>query len=234
MNRRSIVGAATAVAASMALAGSALAAIAGFTNGSFESGDYHNGGLGFEKLDAPSTAITGWTVTSGNIDWIGTYWRAQDGAMSLDLNGTEPGAITQTLATTIGSTYFVSFHLSGNPNGGPVVKTLTVSATGAAPADYTFDTSAISNLAMGWTAQGYSFVATSTGSILTFASADAATAFGPALDNVDVTETVAAGGNCKDGGWQTMFDAQGNGFKNQGDCVSYLATDGRNPGSVAP
>jgi hypothetical protein len=33
---------------------------------------------------------------------------------------------------------------------------------------------------------------------------------------------------CKNGGWQTYKDASGNGFKNQGDCVSYVATHGKN------
>lgn len=33
---------------------------------------------------------------------------------------------------------------------------------------------------------------------------------------------------CKKGGWQTITDANGNHFKNQGDCVSYVATGGKN------
>lgn len=36
---------------------------------------------------------------------------------------------------------------------------------------------------------------------------------------------------CKKGGWESLTDADGNSFKNQGDCVSYVATGGRNPGS---
>jgi hypothetical protein len=36
---------------------------------------------------------------------------------------------------------------------------------------------------------------------------------------------------CKNGGWTTTTDDQGNGFKNQGDCVSYVATRGKNKGS---
>ena len=58
---------------------------------------------------------------------------------------------------------------------------------------------------------------------------------GPALDNVVVTETAATAAtkdDCKNDGWKTMKDRLGNGFKNQGDCVSYFATDGRNLGSV--
>jgi len=34
---------------------------------------------------------------------------------------------------------------------------------------------------------------------------------------------------CKKGGWMLRVDRFGNAFKNQGDCVSYVATGGRNP-----
>ena len=37
--------------------------------------------------------------------------------------------------------------------------------------------------------------------------------------------------DCKNGGWQTLVDGNGNPFKNQGDCVSYVATKGKNTGS---
>jgi len=233
MKRRSMIGIATALAASIALAGSAQA-FDGLANGSFESGDFNGGGAGFQTLDAGSTILTGWTVDAGSIDWVGPAWQARDGTKSVDLNGNAPGAISQTVATTVGNTYFVSFYLAGNPNGAPVVKTLTVSATGAAAATFTFDVSNTSNSAMGWRLEGYSFVATSVSSTLTFASGDTSGGTGPALDNVVVVETVAVGGNCKDDGWRTMTDDQGNGFKNQGDCVSHFATDGRNPGAVTP
>ena len=33
---------------------------------------------------------------------------------------------------------------------------------------------------------------------------------------------------CNDGGWQHLTDSTGAHFKNQGDCVSYVATDGGN------
>ena len=39
---------------------------------------------------------------------------------------------------------------------------------------------------------------------------------------------------CKKGGWETLVDSEGNSFKNQGDCVSYVATKGKNLGSIAP
>ena len=36
---------------------------------------------------------------------------------------------------------------------------------------------------------------------------------------------------CKKGGWMTMVDSEGNSFKNQGDCVSFVATGGKNLGA---
>jgi hypothetical protein len=36
---------------------------------------------------------------------------------------------------------------------------------------------------------------------------------------------------CKNDGWKSLFDNQGHAFKNQGDCISYVATKGKNPGN---
>jgi hypothetical protein len=43
--------------------------------------------------------------------------------------------------------------------------------------------------------------------------------------NADVIPLTA--GDCKKGGW-TRFHIDGATFKNQGDCVSFVATGGRN------
>ena len=250
MKRRSMVGAALAVVASLALAGSAMAA--GFTNGSFEntSNTYVDGGGGFMAA-VTGTTIPGWTVTTGNVDWINTYWQAEDGSFSLDLDGTQPGAISQTFATMPNATYFVQFYLSGNPDPNsycqyaadpttcpsPSDKTLTVTANGSQPGYYSFDTSFYGNghSSMDWQVEGYSFIATSSGTTLTFTSTTPG-GFGPALDNVTVTqEATATGAQCKDGGWKTMYDGSGAPFKNQGACVSYYATSGATPiGPAAP
>ena len=120
MHRRSGLGIALGLIATIALAGPAIA-FTGPTNGSFETGTYVDGGSGFEQLNAGDTSIDGWTVDSGSVDWIGTYWPAQDGSMSIDLSGADAGTLSQVLATTIGNTYTVSFALSGNPAGDPVV-----------------------------------------------------------------------------------------------------------------
>ena len=51
---------------------------------------------------------------------------------------------------------------------------------------------------------------------------------------IDPRPVPAATGDCKNGGWETLFDSAGNSFKNQGDCVSYVATKGKNLGAGTP
>jgi choice-of-anchor C domain-containing protein len=218
----------------MAFAGSTLAAFTGPTNGSFEdSGTYIDSGSGFQQLDAPDTSIDGWSVDAGSVDWIGTYWPAPDGAMSIDMSGADAGTLSQTFDTTIGNTYTVAFLLSGNPAGPPALKTLEVTATGGTVGMYSHDTTGTDLTTMVWLPQEYSFLATSATTTLSFVSTTAG-AFGPAIDNVVVTEDVAMKDDCKNGGWESMIDTAGNSFKNQGDCVSFFATKGKNPGAVPP
>jgi choice-of-anchor C domain-containing protein len=240
VKRRSTISAAIAVVASIVLAGSALAAFAGATNGSFETGSNDPGA--YEQLTAGSAVLTGWTIATGSIDWIGTYWPAAAGSKSLDMNGTGPGSISQILTTTIGKTYVVTFALSAHPAGPVAAYALTVGATGATSQAYTFDRAVNANTLsnMLWQARQYSFKATSATTTLSFASGVTAGAYGPALDNVVVTEKVASsstggpGAACKSGGWKTMVDKAGNHFKNQGDCVSHFASKGKNPGAGKP
>ncbi|HEY3084216.1 MAG TPA: choice-of-anchor C family protein [Candidatus Dormibacteraeota bacterium] len=237
MNRRPFVGPIAALIALFALPLNALAA-GDVTNGSFEDGAFTGGA--FETLAAGTAsagAMTGWTVTGGTVDWIGNYWTSEDGAMSLDMNGTPTGSIgtvgviSQTVATTVNNTYVVQFWLAGNPTCGPDTKTLIVSATGAAPVSYSFtNTSTTTYANMGWQQMGYSFVAAGSSTTLTFASDPSnASNCGAALDDVTTTETAAGGASCKGGGWQTMHNADGDPFKNQGDCVSFYATSGATP-----
>jgi choice-of-anchor C domain-containing protein len=217
----------------MAFAGGALAAFTGLTNGSFENGTFADNGSGFQQLNAGDTSIDSWTVGGNSVDWISTYWPAQDPAMSIDLSGADAGSLSQTFETTIGNTYTVSFQLSGNPEGPPTVKTLEVSATGGTVGLYSYDVSGNDLATMNWRAETYSFLATSASTTLSFVSTTSGP-YGPALDNVVVTEIVPTKDDCKDGGWESMIDTAGNSFKNQGDCVSFFATKGKNLGAVPP
>ena len=46
--------------------------------------------------------------------------------------------------------------------------------------------------------------------------------------------TPTSADQCKDGGWKSLTDSQGTAFKNQGDCVSFVATDGTNDAGNGP
>jgi choice-of-anchor C domain-containing protein len=174
---------ATAVVA-LGLAGSVQAAT--ITNGSFEQGTFSAGA--FDEVAAGSTAITGWTVGGGGVDWIGSFWVADDGVRSIDLTRVNPGSLSQNIATVIGQRYAVSFSLAGNPDsgGGPRIKNLDVTINGAGLANFTFDTTGRSNSNMGWVDEIYYFTASSANSLLTFSSNNGE-ARGPAIDLVSIS-----------------------------------------------
>jgi choice-of-anchor C domain-containing protein len=162
-----------------------------FDNGSFEVGALLNPGT-FDTLYAGSTELSGWTVLSGSIDFIGAYWAAAAGSQSIDMDGLSPGAISQTFDTVVGKTYTVLFDIAGNPDpsqSGYVStqpKSLLVSAAGLS-GTYSFDSTNTTKANMGWIEESFSFVATGDLTTLTFASLDAYnSAFGIALDNVRV------------------------------------------------
>ncbi len=165
-----------------ALPGASLAAP--FTNGGFEQGTDTGGG--FVTLPNGSTAITGWTITAGDVDYIGPYWQAGEGSRSLDMVGCQPGSISQTFDTLAGARYQVSFLMAGNPDGGPTVKSLRATAAGASQ-DFTFDITGATRGDMRWASRSFSFVATGTSTTLTFSNtSSAASCAGAALDGVSV------------------------------------------------
>ena len=149
-------------------------------NGSFEVGNYTGGG--FQTLGANSSVITGWTAN--NIDWINTYWTAQAGTKSVDLNATSIGSIEQSFGTTAGVQYLVEFYLSGNNAGLPVTKSLQVTADATTYND-TFVTTGNSLTNMGWVKKSFTFTADDASATLKFASTNSGS-FGPAIDNVTV------------------------------------------------
>jgi choice-of-anchor C domain-containing protein len=155
-------------------------------NGSFEDGNFTAGSS--DHLTAGSTDITGWSIDSGDIDWIGSLWVASNGSRSIDLNGFSSGTISQPFTTVPGETYTVTFDMAGNPQGtspcAQGVKTLEASAGGTSQT-FSFDTTGKTNSNMGWTQKSFSFVANSTTTTLTFESLTGS-ACGPALDNVKV------------------------------------------------
>jgi len=160
-----------------------------FQNGSFEDGTSPPTG-DYSLLGFNSTVITGWTVGGDSINWIHTYWSNSNGNYSLDLNGNEPGSISQTFDTVTGLQYEVLFDMAGNPEepGDPYpIKNLRVSAA-LSTTNYSFDTTSTSRTTMGWVQKSFFFTADSATATLTFTSLTNPTEgndlYGPALDNV--------------------------------------------------
>lgn len=83
----------------------------GLVNGSFET----------PHLSVPwqpyvTTPGFGWTVTSGDIDLIGSNWQASDGQQSIDINGFVAGSIYQDFTFPTSGLYVIKFDLSANPD----------------------------------------------------------------------------------------------------------------------
>ena len=172
-----------AIAALAALAPLAHASPELIANGGFESPVNAFSG-NFITL---GSGLDGWTINSGNVDLINNYWQPAGGSYSLDLNGSSAATISQSFATSVGTTYNVSFSMAGNHDGGGD-KTITVGVTD--PHSFSFALAGSSHAAMGWQAESFSFVATSAVSTLTFAGSPANSYYGAALDNVSVTAAV--------------------------------------------
>ena len=154
-------------------------------NGSFELGvSIPSSSLQLNAGD--STSLTGWNVTSGNIDYIGSLWTAGDGSRSLDLSGTTHGTIEQIIAGfTLGHSYRLSFLMAANTEGGPTIKSLQASI-GASTQTFTFDGTGHSNVNMGWSQRTLDFVATSSSMALDFTGLQDGL-YGTALDAVAIT-----------------------------------------------
>ena len=176
-----------------ALAATALIAFPAFAGNLVVDGDFANS-LGdwtnFVTGQTLPTAHNAWTVTSGNVDIINTYWtNPMPGQGSVDLDGYNPGAISQTLQTVAGQKYLLSFSLSGNPYDNPLkVLGVYLNDTLAAPT-YTVDVSHSSQGNMNWATETIAFQAGSDSTKLTFASLDSNqnSYWGPAVGNVSVS-----------------------------------------------
>lgn len=155
------------------------------TNGDFEASPGHVVG---------TTSLSGWVVHTGNIDRVAGLWPAllAGHGTVVDLNGHTIGGISQSFATTAGTTYVLTFEYGRNPdNTQSGNKPFDVSVIGSAFAASI--TNPPSNT--GWTAYTQMFTATGTTATLNFLSTTTApvyaptsqAAWGPLLDNVSVT-----------------------------------------------
>lgn len=181
----------------IALAASALGASAAhanlLTNGSFEAGGFVNQGSDTMSLPAGSTVITGWTVITDTTAWIGPTnpfgLTASDGSFFLDLSNYQAGApfagVMQTIATTPGSTYALTFDLGGSTFWGRP-DSLTASAAGTS-ATFTTPSTGTNN---DWYHETLLFVATAASTTVQLQGLAGFNYIG--LDNVSVDFVSAA------------------------------------------
>jgi choice-of-anchor C domain-containing protein len=156
-------------------------------NASFEDGT--NPGT-YTTVGVGQTNITGWTVSAGSVDYIGTYWQAAEGVRSVDLAGGSLGTLEQAIGDTVaGLSYMVTFALSKNPDGGAPTRTGTFQA-----GDETFNFSyALPNTRpnnMLWQDVSFTFFSEGPTTIRFAADASAGCCYGPAIDNVRITALV--------------------------------------------
>lgn len=163
------------------------------TNGSFETDVitfpfYENYGTGCSANCG--TSITGWTVTTNNVDLVSTIggWPAPayQGNQYLDLVGYgSTGGISQTFATAIGQRYNISFAYGNNP-GSTSFASADVTVAGFSTL-FSADFSTTSNI--GWRIVSGSFLADSASTTILFNEVVGGNNGGVLLDAVNIAPT---------------------------------------------
>jgi len=178
-----------AVVLAMTAASPASAAVL-IVNGGFEDATGFVGdGVGGMGLGVGATTLTGWTVITDAITWFGAnpYGLTGSGGSTrfLDLSGYTEGApfggVTQTVATSIGAEYRLTFDLGSHFMYGIPAK---IRATVGGVAQ-TFTSSVIAGNA--WETQTFDFTATSTSTVIDFLAVGGLNYIG--LDNVALVRT---------------------------------------------
>lgn len=154
-----------------------------FSNPGFEQPP----GIGTYRVFTTWSPPPGWVVENGTVEIVGPYWQAAEGSQSLDLNGIYDytGAIYQEAGTVPGHRYRIRFALAGNPEGGPVVKTVKVFWNNDLLGHLEFDTTGRSFTDMGWRYHEYMVTASTSVGRLKFQSTTPSFC-GPALDDISV------------------------------------------------
>jgi len=167
------------------------------TNPSFETPVVPVGN--FQVFNSGSTAITGWTVTGPagtnvgvvNTTFVqnGVTFEAQDGNQWLDLTGLNSNSsegIMQSVATTPGTNYILTFFI-GNTTGGGIFGTTSTDAlkiNGTQVGTFTNSNSAPSNL--NWQKFTFNFAAASVLTTIEFDNLDPSNDNSNGLDLVDL------------------------------------------------
>jgi choice-of-anchor C domain-containing protein len=157
------------------------------SNGGFETPALASGTSFTTYASGPLGA---WMVGGGGVDLIRNYWTPHGGFQSLDLNGSAAGSISQTVATTAGRYYTLSFWLAGNPDNSAnkVLNILFGSQNVGNVTHLWSNTQTRAN--MGWTQITFAnLLATSSSTTLTLSGVNAGP-WGAALDDFVLTQNV--------------------------------------------
>jgi choice-of-anchor C domain-containing protein len=153
------------------------------TNGGFEVGPSPGSATTVFAVD--SSAIAGWTVLSGSVDYLDGRWVTAQGSRCIDLVGSSAGTIAQTISGfDLGGRYRLTFLMAGNPEGGPTTKSLRASI-GSASQVFTFNGAGRAPGDMGWSSRTLDFIATNSTLTLRFDGLDGGI-YGAALDAVSI------------------------------------------------
>jgi choice-of-anchor C domain-containing protein len=139
------------------------------------NGDFEQPSIGaqqFQTITATSSLITGWQVTSGEVDIVSnSLWPAFTGTQSIDLVGVSTGTIEQDFATTPGMSYELTLRYSSNPFAPSFLYSATVSITGASQLfSQTVNHTGASVLNMNYQPLSSTFVANSAQTTVRFAA----------------------------------------------------------------
>jgi choice-of-anchor C domain-containing protein len=159
-------------------------------NGSFETPSSSGDILSFPA----GATLPGWIV-SGDVETVrnnfqGNSYLSYDGVRYLDLDGVHAGAISQSIATTIGTEYTLSFAYANNPYPAAThpasARVLVSGSSTLLDQSITHNTSTTSNA--DWIFTSLTFTADSTSTSVSFGSLDAQSSIGGiSLDAIDVT-----------------------------------------------
>jgi Protein of unknown function (DUF642)/PEP-CTERM motif len=164
------------------------------TNGSFELGNFVPSEPGSMLLSAGALDITGWSVINGGLAWDGPSnpygLTASAGSYFLDLTGdydhSPYGGVQQTIATTIGGQYQLTFDIGSSTaydnNGGLIPVSIQANA-GASSGTFT---TATPTSASQWQAFSFNFTATSTTTLISLDGQASKNIQYIGLDNVDI------------------------------------------------
>jgi hypothetical protein len=164
-------------------------------NGSFETPTVPNGS--FTNFPVGSSALTGWNVfgpsgtnvsiVSGSFSQNGVTFPAENGSQWLDLTGDGSNStegISQSVATSVGDVYQLSYYI-GNTTGGSIfgtTSTVIVSLNGAST--FTDTNSTVSPTTQNWEQFTHDFTATSATTDIAFLNGDPSNDNNNGLENI--------------------------------------------------